>query len=114
MANAAQMSGSGSGKGLLLSGISLIAFGLMPWRFTKGGSKRHPEELEKRISAALLDAHPFLQLENVNNDVLMSETMESVLTDRPCRTRPFGKLEMVELYSTAQIGMTGNGLTPGR
>jgi hypothetical protein len=114
MANAAQFSGSGSGKGLLLCGVSIIAFGVLPWRFTKGGSKRNPEELEKRISAALLDAHPSLLLENVNDATLQSETLESALTNRPCRTRPFGKLEMVELYSTAWIGMTGNGLTPGR
>jgi hypothetical protein len=114
MANAAPLSGSGSGKGLLLCGVSMIAFGVAPWRFTKGGGKRNPEELEKRVSSALLEAHPYLLLENVNNHVLLSETLESVLTDRPCRTRPFGKLEMVELYSTAQIAMTGNGLTPGR
>src|SRR5205823_1217123 len=36
------------------------------------------------------------------------------LTDRPCQVRLFNKLEMAELYSTAWIGMTGNGLTPGR
>ncbi|MGC2198608.1 MAG: hypothetical protein WA633_00450, partial [Stellaceae bacterium] len=78
MVNAAQLSGSGSGKGLLLCGISLIGFGVLPWRFTKGGSKRNPEELEKRLSAALLDAHPCLLLENVNSAVLQSETLESV------------------------------------
>ncbi len=111
--NAAQ-SGSGSGKGLLLGGVSVTAFGVGPWTFTKGGGKRNPEELEKRISAALLEAHPCLLLDNVNNHVLLSETLESALTERPCRTRPFGKLEMVELYSTALIGVTGNGLTPGR
>ena len=114
MANAAQLSGSGAGKGLLLCGVSVVAFGVLPWRFTKGGGKRNPEELEKRISAALLEGHPSWLIENVNNDVLQSETLESALTDRPCRTRLFGKLEMVELYSTAFVGMTGNGLTPGR
>ncbi len=114
MVNAAQLSGSGSGKGLLLCGVSVIAFGVPPWRFTKGGSKGNPEELEKRVCAALLGAHPFLLLENVNNAVLQSETLESVLSDRPCRTRLFNTLEMVELYSTALIGMTGNALTPGR
>ena len=114
MINAAQLSGSGSGKGLLLCGLSVIAFGILPWRFTRGGSKRNPEELEKRLSAAALGGHPFLQLENINNEVLQSETLESLLTDRPSRTRPFGKSEMVEHYSTAMIGMTGNGATPGR
>jgi putative DNA primase/helicase len=111
--NAPQLSGSGSGKGLLLCGVWMIAFGVRPWRFTQGG-KRNDEEREKRISAALLEAHPCLLLENVNNASLQSETLESALTDRPARTRPFGKLEMVELYSTASIGITGNGLTPAR
>jgi hypothetical protein len=114
MANAAQLSGSGSGKGLLLCGVSMAALGVHPWRFTKGGSRRNPEELEKRLAAALLGGHPYLLLENVNNHVLQSETLESALTDRPCRTRQFNTLQMVELYSIASIGMTGNGLTPSR
>jgi hypothetical protein len=114
IALAAQLSGSGSGKGLLLCGVSMIAFGVLPLRFTAGGSQRNPEELEKRLSAALLEAWPWVLLENFNNATLQSETLESALTDRPCHTRPFGKLKMVQLNSTAMIGMTGNGSTPGR
>jgi hypothetical protein len=114
MVDAAQLSGSGSGKGLLLCGVSMIAFGVLPLRFTAGGSQRNPEELDKRLSSALLEAWPWVLLENFNNATLQSETLESALTDRPCHTRPFGKSQMVRLNSTAMIGMTGNGSTPGR
>jgi hypothetical protein len=55
----------------------------VPLTFTKGGGKHNPDELEKRLAAALLEAAPCIALENVNNATLQSETLESVLTDRP-------------------------------
>jgi hypothetical protein len=116
MVNAAQLSGSGAGKGLLLRGVSYIAFGVEPMRFTSGtgGSKLNREELEKRLSAALLAGHPFVVLDNLNNTVLWSETLESALTEVPCHARQFGTLKMPPFFSQTLIGITGNGLTAGR
>jgi hypothetical protein len=111
MVNAPQISGSGTGKGLLLCGLSIIAFGVLPVRFSHGGN---PEELEKRISAALLEARLSVVLENLNNTTVLSATLESALTDRPCYTRQFRTLELVELVSSTWLGITGNGSTPGR
>jgi hypothetical protein len=55
----AQISGAGSGKGLLGGAICLIAFGLRPAAFTVGKG----EEPEKRIASDLLEGDPFV-LEN--------------------------------------------------
>jgi len=52
-----------------------------------------------------------LFLDNVNGAVLRSDTLATVITERPARIRVFGELRMVGLNSTAVIAITGNGLT---
>src|SRR5262249_680658 len=102
------ISGAANGKGLLVRAINAIAFGLQPRAFTTG-SERH--ELDKRLAAALIAAHPGLFLDNVNGTALRSDLLASVLTERPARARLLGKSQMVYLNSTAFIAITGNGLT---
>ena len=108
---AARFSGSGSGKGLLIRAIALIAFGLMPSPFTTKGDQ---QELEKTLGAAILEGGQTLFIDNVNDTVLRSSTLESALTERPCRVRLFGKLKTAELDATQFIGVTGNALRPSR
>jgi hypothetical protein len=105
---APQVSGAGSGKGLLVRAICFIAFGTRPRAFTAGHDR---QELDKRIAAELVEAAPALFLDNVNGAVLRSDTLASVLTERPARVRLFGVTRMVALNSTAFIVVTGNGLT---
>lgn len=105
---APQISGAGSGKGLLVRAICLIAFGLRPRAFTAGHDR---QELDKRFAAELVEAAPALFLDNVNAGVLRSETLASVLTERPARVRQLGYTKMLTLNSTAFIAVTGNGLT---
>jgi hypothetical protein len=50
-------------------------------------------------------------LDNVNGTMLRSDTLASVLTERPTRVRRLGRTGMVTLNSTAFIAVTGNGLT---
>ena len=102
------VSGSGSGKGLLVRAICMIAFGIHPRAFTTGG-ERH--ELDKRLAAELIDAQPTLYLDNANGVTLRSDTLASVLTERPARVRVLGRSQMVLLNSTAFVAATGNGLT---
>jgi hypothetical protein len=102
------LSGAGSGKGLLVRAICSIAFGLQPRAFTTGGD-RH--ELDKRLAAELVEAQPVLFLDNANGIALRSDTLASVLTERPARVRLLGQTRMVPLNSTAFIAVTGNGLT---
>jgi hypothetical protein len=104
---APQVSGAGTGKGLLVRAICIIAFGTHPRAFTAGHDR---QELDKRIVAELIEAAPALFLDNVNAAVLRSESLASILTERPARVRLLGQSRMVALNSTAFIAITGNGL----
>jgi hypothetical protein len=104
---APQVSGAGSGKGLLVRAICIIAFGVRPRAFTAGHDR---QELDKRVVSELVEAAPVLFLDNVNGAVLRSATLASVLTERPARVRLLGQTRMVALNSTAFIAVTGNGL----
>jgi hypothetical protein len=105
---AAALSGAGSGKGLLVRAICAIAFGTRPRAFTSGSER---QELDKRLAAELVEAQPVLFLDNVNGVALRSDTLASVLTERPARVRLLGVTRMVPLNSSAFIAITGNGLT---
>jgi hypothetical protein len=105
---APDISGAGTGKGLLVRAICIIAFGDAPRAFTCG-AERH--ELDKRLAAELIEAAPALFLDNANGLALKSDTLASALTERPARVRVLGQTRMVMLNSTAFIALTGNGLT---
>jgi hypothetical protein len=105
---APKISGAGSGKGLLVRAICTIAYGTKPRAFTPG---RDRDELDKRFAAELIDAHPFLFLDNANGVALRSDLLASVLTERPARVRVLGETKMAALNSAAFIAITGNGLT---
>src|SRR5262249_18829233 len=107
LVRAPEVSSAGTGKGLLVRSISAIAFGVRPRAFTTGGDRR---ELDKRLASDLIEAAPVLFLDNVNGSMLRSDTLASVLTERPARVRPLGRTGMVALNSTAFIAVTGNGL----
>jgi hypothetical protein len=68
----APSSGSGSGKGLLVRANSLIAYGVRPVPF----APKKGEEQEKTITSALLEGRPMVFLDNVNDAVLSSATLE--------------------------------------
>jgi hypothetical protein len=105
---APSISGAGTGKGMLVRAICEIAFGARPRAFTAGGDR---QELDKRLVAELVEAGPALFLDNANGIVLRSDTLASVLTERPARVRLLGETRMVPLNSTAFVCITGNGLS---
>ena len=88
--------------------ISAIAFGVKPRAFTKGGDR---QELDKRLASELIEAAPVLFLDNVNGTLVRSDTLASVLTERPARVRPLGPNADGRLNSAAFIALTGNGLS---
>jgi hypothetical protein len=108
LVTAPAVSGAGSGKGLLVRAICTIAFGIRPRAFTAGSER---QELDKRLAAELIEAQPTLFLDNANGIALRSDTLASVLTERPARVRLLGQTRMVPLNSTAFVAVTGNGLT---
>jgi hypothetical protein len=108
LVRAAPLSGSGVGKGLLSRCMCKIAYGSEPYAVTAGGGS--PEELDKRISAELMQASPVLLLDNLNRTKLKSDVLASALTEGPSRVRLLGKSQMVPLNSSAFIIVTGNGI----
>ena len=56
---APEISGAGTGKGLLVRSICAIAFGEQPRAFTRGGDR---QELDKRLASELIEAAPILFL----------------------------------------------------
>jgi hypothetical protein len=103
----APYSGSGAGKGKLARCICAVAYGRQPSAVTAGGSA---EELEKRISASLLEGGPAVLLDNFNNVTLRSASLESALTERPAKVRQFRTLDLIPLNALAQLFVTGNGV----
>ncbi len=106
--SAPDISGAGSGKGLLARAIGLVAFGRHISALTAGHDR---QELDKRLTAALIEASPMLFLDNVNATALRSDTLASVLTERPAHVRPMGSSTRVPLNASAFIAVTGNGLS---
>ena len=58
-----------------------------PRAFTSGGER---QELDKRLAAELIEAQPAVFLDNANGLALRSDTLASVLTERPARVRLLG------------------------
>lgn len=81
-------SGAGTGKGLLVKAICVIASGARPAAFTSG----HDEaELDKRLTSALVEARPAVFLDNFNAKELTSDILASVLTENPAMVRVMGQ-----------------------
>ena len=100
-----QLSGAGTGKGLLVKAICIIASGVKPSAFTSG---HDAEEFDKRLTAALIEAHPAVFLDNFNSKELTSDILASVLTESPAMVRPMGHTKTVPLHTRTFIGITGN------
>ncbi len=108
LVNAPNTSGAGSGKGLLVNSVCEVAYGSPPVSITAGHS---PDELEKRITSALMQAGSAFFLDNANGLDLTSATLENIITERPQMARILGGSGMAVLNSTALIAVAGNGLT---
>ena len=108
LVSAPHLSGSGSGKGLLVRTICQIAYGLTPSVIARGDSQR---ELDQRIASEMMAAAPVVFLDNVNDHVLRSEILAQILTEPRLRSRKLGGNHMAELRNTAFVAVTGNALS---
>jgi hypothetical protein len=108
LVSAPAVTGAGAGKGLMVRCIAEVAFGVQPPVFTAGHDQA---ELDKRLVAALIEGGPMVCLDNVNGITLRSDTLASVLTERPATVRELGRSKMIRLDSAAFISVTGNGVT---
>lgn len=103
--SAPQLSGSGTGKGLLVHAIADIAFGRRPKAFTSRGDR---QELTKRIETVLMTSEPMVFLDNCNAELLTSNALAQVITENSVNTRPLGQSKMMALSTSAFIVVTGN------
>src|SRR5262249_21656909 len=106
--NAPAISGAGSGKGLLVRAIGMIAYGTHVRPFTPGHDRL---EMDKRLVAEVMEGRPILAMDNINATLLRSNTLASLLTERPTGVRLLGQSRMVTLEHASFIALTGNGLT---
>jgi hypothetical protein len=105
LGTAPAFSGAGTGKGLAMKAMCIVASGAPPGAFTAG---HDAEELDKRLTAALIDARPAIFLDNYNAKNLTSDILASALTENPCEVRPMGCTAMVKLHTRTFVAMTGN------
>jgi Bifunctional DNA primase/polymerase, N-terminal len=109
LCEAPSFSGAGTGKGMLVKAICIIASGAPPSAFTSG---HDADEFDKRLTAALVQARPAIFLDNFNAKELKSDILASALTENPAEVRVMGQTKMVPLHVRTFIGITGNGVQP--
>jgi hypothetical protein len=102
---APQLSGSGTGKGLLIHAIAQIAYDQEPTAFTSTGNR---QELGKRIESALIESGPIVFLDNCNAEQLSSNVLAQAITESAVMTRLLGQSRMVRLTTNAFVALTGN------
>jgi hypothetical protein len=107
LTDAPNISGAGTGKGLLVKACCVVASGIRPHAFTSG---HDAAEFDKRLTAALVEARPCVFLDNFNAKELKSDILASALTENPAMVRVFGKTKNVPLFTTTFIAITGNGV----
>ena len=78
LVRAPTFSGAGTGKGLAVKSICIVASGVRPSAFTSGHDH---EEFDKRLTSALIEARPSVFLDNFNAKELRSDILASVLTE---------------------------------
>src|SRR5262245_321742 len=88
-----KFSGAGTGKGLSIRAVSIIATGTSAHVNSLGRGT----EMEKGIVAALLQPDPIISLDNLNNVHLRSAALCTALTESPARLRPLGSSENKEI-----------------
>ncbi|HZA23571.1 MAG TPA: hypothetical protein VFA32_13390, partial [Dehalococcoidia bacterium] len=93
----------GTGKGLLADVIAVVATGGPSYVMSL---PRDDDELEKRITAALLAGRQLIQLDNVRQ--LRSAPLEAALTTTLWEGRRLGRSEIVRAPNTATWLATGN------
>jgi hypothetical protein len=69
--------------------------------------------MDKRIVAELIEGTPVIFMDNVNATLLRSNTLASIITERPSGVRELGKSRMIRLEHASFVILTGNGLAVG-
>jgi hypothetical protein len=100
---------AGSGKSKLADIPSIVATGHRAAAIGGGTGRGSDEELEKKLSAALLAGDQIILLDNVDTHI-GGQLICQILTQHAVKVRPFGKLQNVTVPCTATIAATGNNI----
>jgi putative DNA primase/helicase len=100
---------AGSGKSKLGDIPAIVATGHRAAAIGGGTGRHSDEELEKKLSAALLSGDQIILLDNLDAP-LGGQLLCQILTQHAVKLRPFGKLQNVIVPCTAAICATGNNL----
>src|SRR5262249_11390207 len=101
----AALSGAGTGKGLLIRATSAVGNGTAPRARPAGHSA---EELDKRLVAAAISGQPSIFFDNLNGEILESDTLAVMITEDPAEVRILGTRNNAPLHSRALIVLSGN------
>ena len=96
---------AGTGKGKLGRALTELAFATAPAKVTSGGS---PEEFEKRLAALLLQTPSAILIDNANGMMIRGDLLESIITEGYADIRPLGHSEIIRVYNSAFLMLTGN------
>jgi len=97
---------AGTGKSFLLDIAAMLATG--NWCPVIAAT-RDPEELDKKLTAALLAAMPIISIDNINR--LLSSDLLAQAVERPILTlRPLGTSQNIIVPNVSTIGVNGNNL----
>jgi hypothetical protein len=103
----ARNSGSGTGKGLAVRCLIIVALRAKPFSFAKNESTEN--EIDKTIVTAMRGGPPFLFLDNFNDVQISSAVLESLLTE-DSRARILGSSSAADLGAAIFPAITGNGV----
>jgi hypothetical protein len=95
----------GTGKGLIVRGLTQLAFDTAPARATWGATG---EEFEKRLGALLLQTPSAISFDNANGVKIKGDLLESILTEGSADIRPLGHSKIIRVQSRALMMLTGN------
>ena len=97
----------GSGKGLIVDSIALVATGRAASAVAQGNDEA---EDEKRLGALLLRGVPLLNIDNIERP-LSGDLLCSALTQETVCIRTLGKSEMSDMPTNLALFATGNNLS---
>jgi putative DNA primase/helicase len=99
----------GSGKSLLVDVVSAIATGERACAIL---AHRQPEEQDKQLTGALLEARQIIALDNLVGEV--ESTVLAQVTERErISLRPLGTSQTIAILNSFNVYLTGNNVSPG-
>lgn len=99
----------GSGKSLLVDVAAAIATGERAYAIL---AHRQPEEQDKQLTGALLEARHIIALDNLTGEIESAVLAQATERER-LSLRPLGTSQMVAILNSFNTYLTGNNVSPG-